>query len=145
MRYVKATFLAALGVITTSAFATPTGAAPLLTNIRAMKAALDTPVTQVRYGGWRGGGYRGWGGGYRGWGGRGWGYRGYGLGAAAVVGGAVASSAYYGGSPYYGGDYGSYYGGDYGSYYGAGYDSCSCPQYGYGGYAPGYYARQYGW
>jgi hypothetical protein len=135
MKFVKAAFVAALAVTIAGACAPRAEAAPLPTNVAATKAALDTPVVQVRYGGWRGG----WGGGYRGWGGyRGGGYRGWGLGAAAVAGGAIASSAYYGGAyPYYGGGYA----------YGSGYASDYCSPYGYGGDYPGYGARQYyhGW
>jgi hypothetical protein len=119
-------------------------AGPMPTNVAAMKSMVDQSTTEVRWGGgWRGGGF-----GYRGVGfrGDGWGYRGlgYGLAAGALVGGAIASSAYYGG-------YGGYYGGGYPSYsyaavpsygYGGGYG------YGYGGsYCPPYggYARYYGW
>lgn len=108
-------------------------AAPLPTNVAAMKGAVDSATVQVRWGGgWRGGGwgYRGWRG-YGGWGGyRGWGYRGWGAAAAgAIVGGAIASSAYYGGYPYYGAGYG------YG--YGSGYGYCP-PGGGYGYYQPRY-------
>ncbi|MGY3529085.1 hypothetical protein [Bradyrhizobium sp. USDA 4452] len=108
-------------------------AAPLPTNIAAMKSAVDNDAVQVRWGGgWRGGwGYRGWRGGYGGWGYRGWGA----AAAGAIVGGAIASSAY-SGYPYYGG---------YG--YGSGYGYCP-PGAGYGyGYSPAYYAqpRYYGW
>jgi len=102
---------------------------PPPTNVAAMKAALDTPVVQVRYGRWHGGwGYRGWGG-YGGWGHRGWGYRGLG----AVGGGAIASSAYYGTYPYYGGGYA----------YSGGYADDYCPPYGYAGGYPGYRAGYY--
>ena len=147
MKLFKALFVAALAITTISAVASPGQAAPLPTNVAAMKAALDTPAVQVRYGRWYGGGWghRGWGGGYRGWGyGRGWG-----LGAAgAIVGGAIASSAYYGGAyPYSGGGYGydgGYgYGGGYG--YSGGYASDYCPPQGYGGYYSGYRRHYYGW
>jgi len=135
-------------------------AAPLLPiNLAAVKDAVSPEAVQIRWGGgYRGGG---WGGGYRGGGygfrggyGRGYGYRGigygggyrgigygrgygygyrpyYGLAAGALVGGAIARSAYYGSSyyasePYYGG--GGYYAG-YG--YGGG-SGCSCnPDCGY--------------
>ncbi|QOZ37738.1 hypothetical protein [Bradyrhizobium sp. CCBAU 53421] len=110
-------------------------AAPLPTNVAAMKGAVDNSAVQVRWGGWGGGwGYRGWRGGYGGWGYRGWGYRGWGAAAGAIVGGAVASSAY-SGYPYYGGGYGYGYGGDY------------CSPGGSYGCAPAYYARPryYGW
>jgi hypothetical protein len=145
MKLFKSTFVAALAITTISAVASPGQAAPLPTNVAAMKAALDTPAVQVRYGRWYGGGWghRGWGGGYRGWGHRGgWGYRGgLGLGAAgAIVGGAIASSAYYGGAyPYYDGGYG------YGGGYGGGYASDYCPPQGYGGYYSGYRRHYYGW
>jgi len=73
MKFVKAAFVVALAVTTAGAFTSRAEAAPLPTNVAAMKAALDTPVVQVRYGRWHGGwGYRGWGG-YGGWGHRGWG------------------------------------------------------------------------
>nr|WP_246668117.1 hypothetical protein [Bradyrhizobium elkanii] len=113
-------------------------AAPLPTNIAAMKAAVDGSAVQVRWGGWGGGwrggwGYHGWRGGYGGWGYRGWGYRGWGAAAAgAIVGGAIASSAD-GAYPYYGAGYG------YG--YGSGYGYCP-PGAGYGYYAQ---PRYYGW
>jgi len=125
MKFVKAAFVVALAVTTASAFSSRAEAAPLPTNVAAIKAALDTPVVQVRYGGWHGGwGYRGWGG-YGGWGHRGWGYRGWGL-----------RSAYYGTYPYYGGGYA----------YSGGYADDYCPPYGYAGYYPGYRAwNYYGW
>jgi hypothetical protein len=127
MKFVKAAFVAALAVTTAGALTSRAEAAPLPTNVAAMKAALDTPVVQVRYGGWHGGwGYRGWGG-YAGWGHRGWGYRGWGW-----------RSAYYGTYPYYGGGYA----------YSGGYADDCCPPYGYGyaGYYPGYRAwNYYGW
>jgi hypothetical protein len=91
-------------------------AAPLPTNVASMKSMVTDSSIQVR---WRGGG--GWG--HRGFGG--WGYRGGGWGAGAVagalIGGAIASSAYgyYGSGPY--SAYGYYGGGPY-----------------YGGYDPGY-------
>src|SRR6185312_12154432 len=83
-------------------------AGPIPTHLSTMKSMVDQTTTEVRWvGGWRGGGY-----GYRGvgWGYRGYGYRGlgYGVAAGAVVGGAIARSAYYGG---YGGYYGGYSGG----------------------------------
>ena len=130
-------------------------AGPMPTNATTMKSMVDQNTTEVRWGGgWRGGGF-----GYRGVGfrGGGWGYRGgygyrglgYGVAAGAIIGGAIASSGYYGdysnyrGHGYYGVDpyysyaavpygYGSGYSGSYG--YGGG---CSCP--GYGGYATSYY------
>jgi hypothetical protein len=60
--------------------------------------------------------------------------------AGAVVGGAIASSAYYGGYPYYGG-----YGG-YGGYYGGGYYN-GCYPYATGYGYPAYSYRSYysGW
>jgi hypothetical protein len=125
-------------------------AGPMLTNVAVMKSMIDQNTTEVRWGGgWRGGGFgyrgvgfRGGGWGYRGghgYRGGGWGYRGlgYGLAAGALVGGAIASSAYYGGGYYCD----SYAAAPYG--YGGGYG------YGYGGgsYCPPYggYARYYGW
>ncbi|MDE5444279.1 hypothetical protein GWG65_23075 [Bradyrhizobium sp. CSA207] len=154
MRFVKVAFAAILTAAGTMISVPESEAAPLPTNVGAMRAALDNDVVKVRYGGW---GYRGgWGGGYRGaglgyrglsyrgvgYGYRGYGYRGYGyrgLGAgAAVVGGAIASSGYYGAYPYYDGGYASY-GGEYG------YDYCPPNTYSaygsYGGY-DGYYARR---
>jgi hypothetical protein len=92
-------------------------AAPLPTNVASMKSMVADSSIQVRWGGWRGGwGYRGFGGwGHRGWG---WGPR---VLAGAVIGGAIASSAYgYYGGPYYGGYYPgySYYPAYYRPYYG---------------------------
>jgi len=87
-------------------------AAPLPTNVASMKSMVADNSIQIRWGGWRGGGwgYRGFGG----WGPRGWGW-GAGALAGALIGGAIASSAYgYYGGPYYGGYYpGPYYGGYY--------------------------------
>jgi hypothetical protein len=85
-------------------------AAPLPTNVAAMKSMVVDSSIPVRWGGWRGGGW-----GYRGWG---WGA---GALAGALIGGAIASSAYgYDGGPYYGGYYPgySYYPAYYGPYYG---------------------------
>lgn len=111
-------------------------AAPLPTNVAAMKSMVADSSIKVRWGGWRGGG---------------WGYRGFGWGAGAlagaVIGGAIASSAYgYYGAPYYGGDYPAGY-----SYYPAyvGYS----PYYDYGpwqaiqepGAARFYRPYGYGW
>ena len=137
MKVAKATFVAALVIVTTSAVAPRIEAAPMPSNFKTLRAALDTSIMQVRYGGWRGGwGYRGWGG-HRGWGYRGGGYGGWGLGgvaAGAIVGGAIASSTYYGGAyPYYGGGYA----------YGSGYASDYCSPDGYGGYSGRQY--DYGW
>jgi hypothetical protein len=94
-------------------------AAPLPTNVAAMKSMVVDSSIPVRWGGWRGGGW-----GYRGVGG--WGYRGWGWGAGALagalIGGAIASSAYgYDGGPYYGGYYPgySYYPAYYRPYYGS--------------------------
>jgi len=81
-------------------------AAPLPTNVAAMKSMVSDSSIQVQWGGWRGGGWghRGFGG----WGPRGWGWAAGAL-AGAMIGGAVASSAYgYYGSPYYGGYYPGY-------------------------------------
>jgi hypothetical protein len=88
----------------------PAAAAPMPTNVATMKAMVPDSATKVY---WRGG-----------WG---WGL-GAGVLAGALIGGAVASSAYgYYGSPYYGGYYQpypyyarpAYYG--YGPYYGRPY------------------------
>jgi hypothetical protein len=132
-------------------------AGPMPTNAAAMKSMVDKSTTEVRWRGggvgYRGVGYRGVG--YRGVGYRGVGYRGglgyrgvgYGVAAGAIVGGAIARSAYYGG------DGGYYcYGGD------PSYGSAVEPHYGYGvgdvGYSGGctcspsggYVAvHQYGW
>jgi len=81
-------------------------AAPLPTNVTAMKSMVAESSIQVQWRGWRGGGW-----GYRGVGG--WGYRGLGWGgpalAGAVIGGAIASNAYgYYGGPYAGGYYPGY-------------------------------------
>jgi len=132
-------------------------AGPMPTHVAAMKSMADQNTTQVQWrGGFRGGGFgfrgagfRGGGWGWRGggWRGGGWGYRGLGYGlAGAVVGGAIARSAYYGG---YGGYYGGY--GGYGYGYPA-YSYAAVPAYGYGGgygygsYCPPYGgARYYGW
>jgi hypothetical protein len=110
-------------------------AAPLPTNVAAIKSMVADGSIKVRWGGWRGGS---------------WGYRGFGWGAGAlagaVIGGAIASSAYgYYGAPYYGGYYPGY------SYYPAyvGYG----PYYDYGpwqaiqepGAARFYRPYGYGW
>ncbi|KRR11671.1 MULTISPECIES: hypothetical protein [Bradyrhizobium] len=122
-------------------------AAPLPTNVATMKSMVGDSAIQVRWGGWRGGGW-----GHRGFGG--WGYRGRGWGAGAfagaLIGGAIASSAYgyYGGGPYYGGYYpvGPYYGGY--SYYPVDYSWEAIQEpgtasfyrpYGYGGRPWGYW------
>jgi hypothetical protein len=112
-------------------------AGPIPTHLVTMKSMADQTTTEVRWvGGWRGGyGYRGVGYGYRGgWGYRGYGYRGlgYGVAAGAVVGGAIARGAYYGG-------YGGYYGGYHGGYPASGYSYPAASNYGYGGnYGYGY-------
>jgi hypothetical protein len=130
MKLVKAVFVAVLSVTSTSVVTSSRAeAAPLQNNAAAMKAALETQVEEVRYG--RGHGR---------WGGyRGWGYRSWGLGAAAgaVVGGAIARSAYYGGSyPYYDRSY-AY------PYYGGGYAYDYCRPYASTGYYPA--PHYYGW
>jgi hypothetical protein len=138
---------------TAALFSVGAQAGPLPTHVAAMKSMVDQNTTEVRWvGGWRGGGvgyrgvgFRGGGWGYRGGlGYRGWGHRGlgYGIAAGAIVGGAIASGAYYGG-------YGDYYGGYpaysdaavpyYGQDAGYGY-GCGCPHY--GGYAA---VPHYGW
>lgn len=135
MNLVKTVFVALVSVSSASTVTLQCAeAAPFRANVAAMRAALDTPIEEVRYGR----GYGRWGG-YRGWGYRGWGYRRWGLGAAAgaVVGGAIAGSAYYGGAyPYYDEAYAyPYYGGSYA------YDTCR--PYGYTGYYPT--RSYYGW
>jgi hypothetical protein len=132
-------------------------AGPMPTNVAAMKSMAEQATTQVQWrGGFRGGGFgyrgvgfRGGGFGYRGGWRGGYGYRGlgYGLAAGAIVGGAIARSAYYGG-------YGGYGYGDYGYGYPS-YSYAATPYYGYGGgygygsycppYGGGYAARYYGW
>ena len=153
MRFANTGPLAVLAGLAMACSFTAAQAAPLPTNVATMKAIVaDDTVQQVRWG-YRGGGwgYRG-GLGYRGggWGYRGLGYRPWrGLAAGAIVGGAIASSAYYGGyGGYYGGGYGGgYYGGGYGGgYYGGGYaDGCYpyASSYGYPGYS--YRSHYYGW
>jgi hypothetical protein len=117
MNFVKAVFVALISAVSASTIMPQRSEAlPLQIDTTAMKATLDEPIAEVRYGYGRWGSYRGWG--YRRWGYRG----GWGLGAAgAVVGGAIARSAYYGGGyPYYDGDYAyPYYDGGYA------YDNCS--------------------
>jgi hypothetical protein len=72
-------------------------AAPLPTNVESMKSMVaENSIQMIRWGGWRGGGW-----GYRGF--RGWGW-GAGALAGALIGGAIASTAYgYYGGPYDGG------------------------------------------
>ncbi len=148
-------FLNSLRIVIFAATTTLLGvgaqAGPMPTNVAAMKSMVDQSTTEVRWGGgWRGGGFgyrgvgfRGGGWGYRGGlGYRGWGYRGlgYGVAAGAIVGGAIASRAYYGG---YGSYDGGYYGDDpsnsyaavpYYSGYGYGYGSGYCPPAHYHGW-----------
>ena len=102
-------------------------AAPLPTNVAAMKSMVVDSSIQVRWGGWRGGG---------------WGAP---VLAGAIIGGAIAGSAYGYYGPYYGGYYPTY------SYYPAyvGYG----PYYDYGpwqaiqepGAARFYRPYGYGW
>jgi hypothetical protein len=94
-------------------------AAPLPTNVEAMKSIVADTSIQVQWGGWRG---RGWGRGFGGWGYRGWGWGPAAL-AGALIGGAIASSAY----PYYGGPY-------YGAY--TYYPAYAVPYYGPYYYGP---------
>jgi hypothetical protein len=117
----------------------PVQAAPLTALSAAAKpAAQDSNFTQVRWGGWHGGGI------------------GFGIGAlaaGALIGAAVTSPYYYGGySPYYGG-YSPYYAG-YPAYYGGysygypyGYSSAYYPSYSYSYYRPRYrhYAYRHHW
>lgn len=58
MMFIKPACIAALVVAATSAVALRADAAPLPTNVAAIKAALDSPIVQARYGR----GYGGWGG-----------------------------------------------------------------------------------
>ena len=97
MRFAKTLARPALGAIAVICSIATAQAAPLPTNIEAMKAvSADDTVQQVRWGGnSRGGvGYPVYGYGYR---------PGAGVAAGAIVGGAIAGSAYYGygGYPYY--------------------------------------------
>src|SRR3954468_12706941 len=79
MRISNTMLAAAFMGLLTCAIPNSARAAPLPTNIAAMKSMSNSGVAQARWGGWRGGwGYRG--GGYR----CGLGYRGWGLGAAAA-------------------------------------------------------------
>ncbi len=114
--------------VTVSCFAGHANAAPLSSPL-ALRDAIAPTVETV---GWRGGGFRGgWGGGFRGgWGGRygGWGGVGVGIAAGALIGGAIASSPYYG---YNNGYYAPSY---YSSYAPAYYDDEYAPAY-YGGYS----------
>jgi hypothetical protein len=109
-------------------------AAPLPTNVAAMKSMVTDSSIQVRWGGW---GFRGFGG----WGRRGFGWGGGAL-AGAIVGGAIASTAYgYYGGPYYP-SYG-YYPGYVG--YGPYYRSDRWPAMQEPGLARFYGPRGYGW
>ena len=124
MRFMKpATAVGAAAIMAVCAIA-PARAAPVLSNTAAVRSALDSSITDVRWGG-------GWGGGW-GWGG--------GALAAGLIGGlalgALATAPYgYGG---YGYGYPAY---GYGyPAYGYGY----APSYGYSyGYAPRRYARAF--
>jgi hypothetical protein len=90
--------LCALVAALTACNIAPLHAAPLPTNVAAMKSMVADSSIKVRWGGWRGGGF----------GNRGFGW-GAGALAGAVIGGAIASSAYgYYGGPYYGGYYPGY-------------------------------------
>jgi|SRR5215472_1604440 len=129
---------------TTALLSAGAQAGPMPTNVAAMKLMVDKNTTEVR---WRGGGvgyrggvaYRG-GVGYRGGvayrGGLGYRGLGYGVAAGAIVGGAVARRAYYGGYGGYSGDYSddsyaaeqNYDSGGYPSY-----SYAAAPQYSYGG------------
>jgi hypothetical protein len=105
-------------------------AAPLPTNVAAMKSLAPQSTTEVRWGGvgWRGLGYRPWAGhgwGYHGWSGHHWGW-----GAAAP--GAIVGDGYYGGAYRYRGNAGY-------PLYDAEYDDEDCAPYG------GYYRGDYDW
>src|SRR3954471_17926164 len=128
--------LATAILVTTSALLSAGAqAGPMPTNAAAMKSMVDKSTTEVRY---RGGvGRVGYGGvgrvgrvGYAGVG-RGVGYRrvGYGVAAGAIVGGAVARRAYYGGDVGYSG----YSDDSYGFAPEPQYDYAAEPQYGYRG------------
>jgi hypothetical protein len=124
MRFLGKSFAYAFAAALVAGQLTAATAAPLPTNISAMKSAVEGP-TQVY---WRGG----WG-----WGGWGWGA---GAIAGALIGGAIATSAYgYYGAPayYYGTPYPYGYNGYYAPYYG------NYAPYGYPAPAYGYYARPY--
>lgn len=141
MSIVRAAIVCAFTGALTAGTVGSAGAAPLPTNVEAMKAVSAGNTVQVQ---WRGGwGYR------RGWG---WGGAGAGLIAGALIGGAIASSAWgygpYGG--YYGGPYGYYGGGPYYGYpvYGYAPRPYYYPRYVSYGYRPyyggyGYYGRPY--
>jgi hypothetical protein len=123
--------LSLVGAMSLSALA-PANSAPL-TAVSAAAKPSDPAVQQVRWGGWRGGGWHG------GWGG-GWGWGFGALAAGALIGGALAAATtpYY--DPYY---YGYGYGYPAYSYGYPGY-AYSYPTYGYrpfGAYA--YYNRPY--
>src|SRR6267154_6074128 len=104
--YMHSFRLCALVAALTACNIAPLHAAPLATNVAAMKSMVADSSIKVRWGGWRGGGF-----GYRRWG---WGA---GALAGAVIGGAIASSAY----GYYGGPAYGYGGPPYGGYYPSGY------------------------
>ena len=131
MHILRLTFACAFAGVLMACNVASLHAAPLPTNVAAMKSIVVDSSTKVR---WRGG----------------WGYRGFGWGAGALAGaaiaGAVASGPYgYYGAPYYGGYYPGY------SYYPAyvGYG----PYYDYGpwqaiqepGAASFYRPYGYGW
>jgi len=140
MRTLKMAFVGGLSGALMASNVAPLQAAPLPTNVASMKSMVADSSIQVH---WRGGGW-----GHRGFGG--WGYRGRGWGAGAfagaLIGGAIASSAYgyYGGGPYYGGyDPGYSYYPAYGAY---GWQAIQEPgatsfyrPYGYGGRPWGYW------
>jgi hypothetical protein len=112
MSLTKFSLMAAAATAVTM-LASPGQAAPVYG--AAPAKAVQTPVTEVRWGGrvgW-GGGRVGWGGWHGGWHGRGWGWGGVGAGiAAGAVLGGLAAGPYYG---YYGAGYPYYY--DYGPAY----------------------------
>jgi hypothetical protein len=134
MRTLKlVTVLSVAGAMSLASYV-PVQAAPITPLSTAAKpSAQDGSAIQVRWGGWRGGGW--------GWRGGGWGVGA--LAAGAVIGAAIASPYAYGGyypysgygSPYYG------YGPAYGYSYPYGYSTAYYPgySYGYGAY-PRYYA-----
>lgn len=86
---------AALIAIAVPLYAGVAPAAPV-SGALAIKNAATSNIENVRYYGWRGGGW-------------GWGGVGAGLAAGAIIGGVLAAPYYYGGGPYYAYGGGPYY------------------------------------
>jgi hypothetical protein len=100
----KTAIACSLAGIVVAGYAGQAGAAPLPTNVAAMKAVTSDGTTQVH---WRGGG---------------WGLGLGGFAAGAIIGSAIAGAPYgYYGSPYYGYGYPGPYYGYAPAYYGYGY------------------------